>query len=145
MSTRNKTIWWEKWKKKLHQAEIRLLTPTNFSADVSKSMQYDLMRSAFEKAAASASTPCYSIWTDEPWRQRDPALSRDRHSNFFSCEQDITQVDWALPSLSAYDNEMWRTSTKCCEILQSCIERWETLRLGNNCQYDHLFMIIVFQ
>lgn len=53
------------------------------------------MRSAFEKGAAAASTPCYSIWTDEPWRQRDPAPSRDRRSNFFSCAQDITQVDRA--------------------------------------------------
>lgn len=61
------------------------------------------MRSVFEKGAGSASTPCYSIWTDEPWRQRDPAPSRDRHSNFFSCEQDITQVHWALPSLLAYE------------------------------------------
>lgn len=61
------------------------------------------MRSVFEEGAAAASTPCYSIWTDEPWRQRDPAPSRDRHSNFFSCAQDITQVDWALPSLLAYE------------------------------------------
>lgn len=61
------------------------------------------MRSVFEKGAAAASTPCYSIWTDEPWRQSDPAPSRDRHSNFFSCLQDITQVDWAVPSPLAYE------------------------------------------
>lgn len=61
------------------------------------------MRSVFEKGAAAASTPRYSIWTDEPWRQSDPAPSRDRHSNFFSCLQDITQVDWAGPSPLAYE------------------------------------------
>lgn len=61
------------------------------------------MRSVFEKEATPASTPCYSIWTDELWRQRDPAPSRDRHSNFFSRAQDITQVDWALPSPLAYE------------------------------------------
>lgn len=85
------------------------------------------MRSAFEKGTAAASTPCYSIWTDEPWRQRDPAPSRDRHSNFFSSAQDITQVDWALPSLLAYEGYVEYIT----EMLRKFTDaKWKTLRGG---------------